>query len=132
MITFSLYPLSTLHQDSGGAEAGADEVILLDHEVGRDLGDGLGGLPVGVLRHHDVLVLGDAGLPALEPEVHPLGHPGDAAHVPLELLAQLVGDVVREDLAVRAHRPVAAGLGLDGDLLVVVIGGVLGKFVTGA
>ena len=126
------FRLKTLHKDESGAEVRAQQIVLLNHEVGGDLGDGLGGLSVRVLGDHDVLVLAHAGLHALELEVHALGHPGDAAHVPFELLAQLVGYVPREDLAVRADRPVTAGLCLDGDLLVIVVGRVFGKFVAGA
>ena len=58
--------LSTLHKDDGGAEVGAEEGVLLDHKVGSDVGDGLGDLSVHVLLDHDVLVLADAGLHALE------------------------------------------------------------------
>ena len=118
----SHFSLSAPHKDDSGADVRAHEVIFLDHEVLGDLGDGFGDLPFGVLADHDVLVLADAGLPALHLEVHSLRHPGDAAHVPLELFIQLVGDVIREDLAVRADSPVAAGLRMDRDILVVIVG----------
>merc|ERR1712038_1643575 len=123
--------LLTSHQDDGGGDVGAENVILLDHEVRGTLGDSFD-RACCMLRHHNVGILPNAGLNALHLQIHALRHSGNAAHVPIELLPQLVGDVVRKHLAVRGDMPIAAGLSLNADLLVIVICSILSHLIRGS
>ena len=121
-------PLLTPHEDDGRGDVAAENVILLDHEVGSALGDRFD-CACCILADHNVGILPDASLHALHLQIHTLRHSGNVAHVPLKLLPQLVGDVVGKHLAIRGDMPVAARLGLDADLLVIIICSILSHLI---